>query len=240
MPPGGANAGQPRNNPVGKTSTWNTPSPRGKSYSSGAPPRREDSTPTYQPGPSRSTYQDSKGESRPINPSDARVDQLRRSTNWDRWSTRSNRADQVFRDTSPPPNAPVVVYRDPYANMFWWWLLAQSLDTRAYWAYNHYGMMDQFRYRDMLARDSALEGRVRQLEAQKVPRDPTYTPPGVDPDLMYSDSYVESAVNPTIRHPDAVPEPASDSGISCFHVMLICGIVAFLIWIVFFKRWSGT
>ena len=42
----------------------------------------------------------------------------------------------------------MVVYHDPYNSWFWWWLLDQSLETRALWAYNHRLDMDQARYHD--------------------------------------------------------------------------------------------
>jgi hypothetical protein len=137
-----------------------------------------------------------------------------------------------------------VTYSDPYSNIFWWWLLSQSIDYRASWAYNHRYDMDSFRYRDMLDRDAALEARVRELERKQVARDPTYVPPGVDPDLMYTDEYVQAAVNPTITHPGS-PAPGSPSHGShffrwCFIWLLASGIVVFLIWFIFIKRWGGA
>jgi hypothetical protein len=241
LPPGGGNSSTPRNAPAGRSTTNESPAQRGRSYSSGSN-RPVDSAPTYDVGAKpRSTYNDSKGQSRPLDPGDARVDNLRRTTTWDNWSTRSARSGNVFVNVGPPFGYSNVYYSDPYSNIFWWWLLSQSLDTRAYWAYNHYGMMDSLRYRDMLDRDKALEARIRQLEAEKVKRDPTYTPSGVDNDLMYNDGYVEAAVNPTVVVPEHAPgSPSHHSGISCLHFVLVAGIVVFLIWFIFFKRWTGA
>ena len=53
--------------------------------------------------------------------------------------------------------------------------------------------MDDARYHDLLQKDSDLERRMRDLEQQGVPHDPSYTPPGVDQDLMYDDNHVQQA-----------------------------------------------
>ena len=145
----------------------------------------------------------------------------------------------MFGGYGPLPGWPVVVYSDPYGGSFWWWLLAQNLDARAYWAYNHYDYMDRLRYRDLLEHDAALAARVRQLEAQHLPRDPAYTPPGLDPDLMYSDEYVQAAVNPTELPAAATTQPAHHFWRGVFHVLLVVGIIGLLVWLVFIKRWGG-
>jgi hypothetical protein len=238
LPPGGANSSQPRNVPAGRSTTNESPTPRGRTYSSGSTNKPVDSTPTYNVGPSpRPNYNDAKGQSRPLDPADARVDNLRNNTN---WSTRSTRSGNVFVNVGPPLGYPNVYYRDPYSNIFWWWLLSQSLDTRAYWGYHHYGQMDSLRYRDLLEHDKALEDRIRKLEAEKVKRDPNFTPAGMDNDLMFNDGYVEAAVNPTVNVPEHAPSPTHHSGISCLHFVLVAGIVVFLIWFIFFKRWTGA
>jgi hypothetical protein len=128
-----------------------------------------------------------------------------------------------------------VVYHDPYSSFFWWWLLAQSLDQRAGWAYNHRADMDPQRYRDLLSTDRELEARVRQLEEQKTPRDPTYSPPGLDPDLMYTDNYVDAVYNPQL-------DPAYFAkGLRVLVAALaVLALLAFLIWLVFFKRWGAS
>jgi hypothetical protein len=212
----------------------------GKRYSEGnAPPGR----PTYTPGPTRSTYNDASGRAHPIDPKDRRIDQLRRELNEERWYNRSQRMSSFYWGIGPPLGYPVVTYSDPYSNFFWWWLLSQSLDYRSSWAYNHYYDMDQLRYRDMMDRDAALEARVRELERRGTPRDPTYTPPGVDPDLMYTDEYVQSAVNPSITQSGSSTASSSHGSHffrSCFTWMLAIGIVVFLVWFIFIKRWGGS
>ena len=101
---------------------------------------------------------------------------------------------RIYNVFNPYSSRPVVIYRDPYNSLFWWWLLDRSLDDRAWWAYHHRYDMDPARYQALVASDQQLETRVEQLEAQQAPRDPNYTPPGVDRDLMYSDHYVAAVL----------------------------------------------
>src|SRR5262245_11291866 len=104
------------------------------------------------------------------------------------------REEQAYRNFSAPPS--VVLYNDPFHTLFNYWLLQQAAESRALWVYNHRDEMDARRYRDLLEKDRQLEARVRELEEKKTPRDPTYTPKGIDPDLVYNDRYAEAAYNP--------------------------------------------
>jgi len=123
------------------------------------------------------------------------------------------------------------MYHDPYNSFFWWWLLDRALDDRASWAYHHRYDMDPARYQALVAHDQQLEQRVAQLEAEQVPRNPNYTPPGVDQDLMYSDRHVTKAYT---NRPTA-------SGRIVFWVLgvpLAAGACGFFVWLIFFKRWQ--
>jgi hypothetical protein len=231
-----------------------TTRPRGGGFDSAAAEaqRREESRAAFTKGQApKPTYTDSKGTPRPIDPNDRRVEELRRQLDHEQWVNRQLRERQFYGDYY---RRPVVVYHDPYSSFFWWWLLDQSLETRALWVYNHQRVMDEARYRDLLARDAQLEARLRQLEAQGVARDPAAAPPGMQPDLMYSDSYVDSVYNPQpapgwqpapTPAPVAVPHhtPRASSGRVLrvlLYVLLVSAVVAFLIWLVFFKRWGAT
>ena len=126
---------------------------------------------------------------------------------------------------------PVVVYRDPYSSLFWWWLLDRSFEDRARWAYHHRLDMDPSRYQALVAQDRQLEERVAELEAQQAPRDPTYTPAGLDRDLMYSEGYVARAYHnrPTL------------AGVILFWGLGIptaMAVCVFFIWLIWFKRWQ--
>lgn len=132
----------------------------------------------------------------------------------------------------------MVIYQDPFSNWFWWWLLTQDLNTRALWAYHHQSDMDAARYRDLLAKDAQLEQRIRELEAKKQPRDPTYAPPGVDRDLMYDDGFVDAAINPQ-PPPPSLPPHSHGLARAVWKIFLVLAVMAFLVWLVFIKRWGG-
>jgi hypothetical protein len=214
----------------GRSGSWGTPPP--------APPQR----PAVLQGPRAApSYTDNSGKQQPIDPRDARIDELRRQLDHERWVNRRQREQQFYRDWWSRP--PVITYHDAYNPFFDYWLLRQSLDTQALWLYNHRDTMDQQRYQDLVQKDRALEERVRQLEAAKRPRDPTYTPPGVPPDLMYNDSYARSAYNPQQVQPPA-PLPAGAHPTNFWPVFLttlvVVLLIGFVVWLVFIQRWGGT
>ncbi len=124
----------------------------------------------------------------------------------------------------------MVFYRDPYSNLFWWWLLDRSLDDRARWAYHHRYDMDEGRYQALVAHDAALEGRVQQLEAEQLPVQADYTPPGLDRDLMYSYRHVQLAYSTR-------PTPAGRAFFWLLAIPTAAGLGWFFIWLIFFKRW---
>lgn len=139
----------------------------------------------------------------------------------------------VRRQTTYAPytSRPVVIYSDPYNNLFWWWLLDRSVEQRTLWTYHHRYNMDPERYHALVAADQGLESRLEQLEANQVPRDPQYVPSGLDSDLMYSDRFVTHTYSnrPTV------------SGRISFWIIAVpaaLGALCFLIWLVFVKRWQ--
>ena len=145
--------------------------------------------------------------------------------------TLSSRPVRIYNVFNPYSSRPWVTYQDPYNSLFWWWLLDRSIDDRAWWAYHHRYDMDPARYQALVASDQQLESRVEQLEAQQAPRDPTYTPPGVDRDLMYSDHYVQRAYS----------NRPTTSGVFAFWLLAVptaLGVTGFFIWLIWFKRWQ--
>jgi hypothetical protein len=222
---------------VGKTGQpGSVKSPASGSFDSAAAAaqRRKESKAVFTQGTKpRPTYTTPGGETRPLDAGDKRVEEIRRDTDAGRWVTREERRREVFPNPPPPP---VVIYRDPYSNWFWWWLLTRDQNTRAWWAYHHQSDMDAARYRDLLAKDQQLQALVRELEAKKAPRDPTYAPPGLDPDLMYDDGFVEAAVNP---QPAPPPPHSRRLAGAVWRIVLILAGMAFLVWLVFIKRWGG-
>lgn len=267
------------------TSSTGTRPSGGSTYDSaaGTAQRHEESREAYtraqQPKP---TYTDQAGTTHPMDPNNTQVKEVRKVVVPDRWSDRGQRQRQVFPPQPPAPAPPpVIVYHDPYSNLFWIWLLSQNLDQQARWAYHHRAAMDQARYRDLQARNAELAARLRQIEAgppamlasatglavaplgptpldvasillagqSSLPGglapDPTYTPKGLDHDLMYNDDFVAAAVNPQPATPAAsVPAPSVQPVYHLWKALrtmaVIVGILAFLTWLVFFKRWGGT
>jgi hypothetical protein len=124
----------------------------------------------------------------------------------------------------------VVIYQDTYSSFFWWWLLDRSLDDRAYWAYHHRYDMDPARYQALITADQQLETRVAQLEAQQTARDPSYTPTGLDRDLMYSDQYVQQSYSHR-------PTAAGKVFFWALGIPAALSITGFFIWLIWFKRW---
>jgi hypothetical protein len=143
----------------------------------------------------------------------------------------SSRPVRIYNVFNPYWSRPWVSYQDPYNSLFWRWLLDRSIDDRAWWAYHHRYDMDPARYQALVVSDQQLESRVEQLEAQQAPRDPTYTPPGVDRDLMYSDHYVQQAYS----------NRPTRTGAFAFWLLAVptaLGVTGFFIWLIWFKRWQ--
>jgi len=143
----------------------------------------------------------------------------------------STRPVRIYNVFNPYWSRPVVVYRDPYSSLFWWWLLDRSLDDRAYWTYHHRYDMDPARYQALVDSDQQLQARVADLEAQQSPRDPNYVPPTLDRDLMYSDQHVARVYS---NRPTAF-------GAIAFWVLGVPTALAFtgfFIWLIWFKRWQ--
>jgi hypothetical protein len=112
--------------------------------------------------------------------------------------TRPARESSIFRSYR---SQPVTVYHDSFNPWFWLWLLDRGQRDRDLWVYNHRDEMDQQRYHDLEQKDKDLEHRLHDLEQQGVARDPSYTPPGVDQDLMYDDTRVQQAYTEKHSHP---------------------------------------
>jgi hypothetical protein len=210
--------------------------------------RQQESQIIYEKGQApKPQYTERQNNVRTIDPKDQRIEELRRQLDHERLMNREVRRDRIF---TPYYSRPVVVYQDPYSSFFWWWLLDQSLDQRSYWVYHHRDVMDQARYNALLAKDGQLEARLRDLEAKGTPRDPKYSPAGVDDDLMYTTNYVEAAYNPqavtvstNATSPLAVaPARPKAPARRVFGVMVtimsvgVC--LSFAVWLVFFKRWN--
>lgn len=171
-------------------------------------------------------YVSPKGETVQIKPDDKRVTQIR-NLDQDKWVNRQSR-EAEFYSRYQNYNGPVVHYNDPYNTFFWLWMLDRGIDEQARWTYHHQKEMDEQRYKDLLKRNDRLAAEIKKLEEQGVVRDPTYCPEGMDPDLQYTDEYVNAAYNPTVNWS------------SFWKFLLGClglVLIVFLIWFLFFFDW---
>lgn len=235
-------AQQPRTTP---TPTRPTPPP---TYPRPSPPPRPPlppPPPVYRKGEQpQSSYTDANGTKRDIDAKDARIESLRRQLDEERWANRKLREEQAYRNYTSPPS--VVLYNDPYHTLLNYWLMQRAAEERARWVYNHRDSMDPRRYQDLREKDRQLEERVRELEATQTPREPAYTPKGIDPDLVYNERYAEAAYNPKkVESPPPEPEPTVPQPPRpsiLLRVLTVLGLVAlfaFVVWLVFIKRWGG-
>jgi hypothetical protein len=226
-------------NPSGSTK------PKGGAFDGNAAQakQREESKANYIKGAEpKSTYTTPAGKEAKIDTSSKSVTTVRTMSH----TTYVTRDTRVYNAYSHYYGRPLVVYNDPYNSFFWYWMLDRSLDERAMWAYHHQHEMDAARYREMVTKDAALEARIRQLEAQnKGVRDVSYTPRGIDPDLQYSDDFVDAAYNPHAEHDNTPPPVAAtssgSSGVGKFFyyvfMTLLVGVgIWFVVYLVFLKN----
>ncbi len=127
-------------------------------------------------------------------------------------------------------NQPYIDVGGGYSALFWYAMMDWSLDRRAMWLYNNQNTINANLYNEQL-KNEALRLEVEKLKAKNAQIDPNYIDPEFkeNPDLMYSEEYVDAVVKP------------KDSGISwvwvfvwiIFAICLISGI-----YLVFFKDWK--
>jgi len=184
---------------AGKTPSSVSKRPVAESFDklSGTEARKVESRRSYEkseaPAPS---YKTPAGKEVKLDPKDKTTDYLRGRLDESRWQTRYQRTDVFYGSYY---SRPVIVYNDYYHPHWNYWLLAQPMDVLSLWVYHHQlDMMrqDQARLNALYAGNAELKARVAALERQGIPRDPTYTPKGVDADVMYNDAYVDAVVNP--------------------------------------------
>ncbi len=102
------------------------------------------------------------------------------------------------------------------------------MHDRDTWLYNHKDQMDPVRYEEMKQKDKELEARLKVLETQGAQKDPSYIPPGVERDLMYSDEYVKSAYVEKTK-----------SGFPWIWVFVSLLVVTGMAYFVFIRKWNN-
>lgn len=180
----------------GRTPTSVSKKPAADSFDklSGTEARKAESRQSYQKAETpAATYKTSAGKEVKVDTSSKSTAYLRGRLDESHWQTRYQRTDTFYGGYS---SRPVMVYNDFYHPMWNYWLMSQTIDAMSLWVYHHQATMDQARLNAMYAQNGELRARVAALEKQGVVRDATYTPSGVDPDLMYDDNYVNAVYNP--------------------------------------------
>lgn len=156
-----------------------------------------------------------------------------RNLDSDRYATRSERSTKVYNTTviNSHPASYWSHYNDPYDWRFSNLLLTMTIADQAMWYYSHRSHMDSARYEQAM-QNAELKARITALESQKAPVNPNYVPPVIekDPDLMYSDNYVEAVYNPE-------PVPQRNFWRPTFYIIIFFGFIGGMIWVVFIKNW---
>ena len=189
-----------------------------------------------------SSYTAPSGKQVKIDPKNKETEYLRGRLDESHWQTRYTRNDSFYGTYY---SRPLVVYNDHF-NPYWnYWLMSQSLDVMSLWIYHHQMQMDAARLNSMYAQNADLKARVAALERQGIVRDTTYAPKGVDPDLMYSDEYVNAVYNPKPKTVDEY-EYGHETNWSGFwtvmlwlfvYIPLTCIAMYAVFYLVFCHRW---
>jgi hypothetical protein len=181
------------------------------------------------PAPS---YKTPKGDEIKIDSRDKKIKYLQGQLDQQKWVNRQQRENTFYQSYH---SRPIILYNDCYHPYWNYWLLSQSLDTMSLWCYHHQHTMDQARLSNLYAQNAGLQAKVLALESKGIPRDPTYMPKNVDPDLIYNDSYVNAVYNPT---------PIVDNHTALIILLwvfiiipLMLAVLCFLVWFLFFYRW---
>lgn len=103
------------------------------------------------------------------------------------------------------------------------WLTQQNSNQQAEWMYHHKDQMDEQRYRDMLEKNAELKDRVAELEKKGGQRDTSYTPRGVDEDLMYDDAAVQPKE----------PKPEENVYLTLLAGVCALSVVGLFVWLAF-------
>ncbi len=130
--------------------------------------------------------------SRPSRQEQERIRDLQRDLNYEKMKNRDLRQRQFY---SGYYNRPIPSYYHSYNDgfniWFWMWLMDRPRHDRDTWVYNHRDSIDPQRYAELRRQDADLDRRLQALETQGVAKNPSYVPPGIDRDMMYSDEKVK-------------------------------------------------
>lgn len=142
-------------------------------------------------------------------------------------STRTTRAQTQFSGVTVPPTR--IIYQDRTNTIFWYWLLMRPSHTQTVWVYHHRDEIDDKRLEEMKQKNPNLDQELKDMEAQRIEKDSTYAPDGVDADLMYSDEYINDIDSEDqYTMDDASNSGSSDDGSGWVLFWIILGSIVFV------------
>lgn len=102
-----------------------------------------------------------------------------------------------------------------------------SAERRAQWLYHNQNNIERDAYERGM-KDAAVTAELARLKAENAAVNADYVDPDFadNPDLMYSQEFVEAAYNPTV-----VPQPSADPTILLwvFGVIIVGGVIWFVV-----------
>jgi hypothetical protein len=237
----------------------------GSKYSSGTPPpsassnfnaslsdsaKKQESKVAYQKATApKSTFTTSTGQTVSIKPNDKKVETIRTITN-EQYVTRNVRVTNFYGPTygSPIPQSYSVFQHDPLYNVwFWMWLTDRNrCPSSDYYdhCYNHRNSISDSEWKELVKKDAQLEAKMEQMEKErKGVRDESYRPAQFkdNPDLMYTDSYVDASINPVpvtpVANPVVVADTQTEGGSYWWIVWTILGgvLIGLVVYYFFFR-----
>ena len=118
-----------------------------------------------------------------------------------------------------------------YSSAFWWMMQEWSAERRARWLYNNQANIERSAYERGM-QDAAVAAEIARLQSEGAAANPNYIDPefAENPDLMFTQDYVEASYNPT-----RVPPSGGSWVVWAFFSIIILGV---LFWLFFVKKWN--
>lgn len=206
----------------------------------------------------KSEYKTPTGQTVAINSNDAGVKTIRQNLDPERYATRSTRVEHHYHNYYGDRygyyrTQPYVYVGGGYDSIFWYAMMDWSLERRAMWMYNHQNTINQQLYAQQMADNAQLRAEVEALKLRGQAVNPHYVDPEftADPDVMYSEDYVNAAYNPEpepvvstppvgrgIVHEQRVLVQSSGMGWILLYVFGGLGLTALFVYIVFIHDWK--
>ncbi len=153
-----------------------------------------------------------------------------------RYNSRSTRRDSAFnsrRGMETPAQRTTIInnyggsrFGDPYSGLFMFSLMGMSIHNQGLYHYNHWDRYSAMRQQQLMSENAQLRA---EMSAMTGPRNANYAPEGTDPDLMYSNEFVNAAYNPA-------PVAPEKKGFPVFWTVVGLSVVGFGSYFAFFRR----